>query len=277
MIRLLSDTCRKFMTSTWSYPGGEKDSPVVDFGGIKLRNSPAYNSEATNIRRFISTPLTGPNLWWLDSQQPFLYFTHKPALCLCVCVCVCEATAEANLKQWVPVQWYYNIASRRRATWIWCLWFVVGGCSGRISTANHLNWLRWGWFLWFSAVCTTKYWDVTSNHLYKVFVHMFFSSSFIDCLTIWRHLAWVTDIIIKYMKEKKTQTALLLFFILQLPASNLSPDTDCHYQRPMYFIRVSRKMFSCTQTTQWPVTCTCFSAFYCQHSTLYSVNSWQRR
>jgi hypothetical protein len=175
------------------------DFPVVDFGGIKLRNSPAYNSEARNIRRFISTSLRGPNLWWLDSEQPCLYFTHKPALCLCVC----EATVQANLKLWVPGQWYYNIASWRHATWIWCLWLVVGGCPGRISTGNHLKWLRWGRFLWFSSVCTAKCWDMTSNRLNKAFVHMFFSSLFIDCLTIWRHLAWVTDTIIKYIKNKK--------------------------------------------------------------------------
>ena len=101
VIRFISVTCRKFMTSAWSYPGGvENDSPVADCGRIKVRNSPAYNSEATNIRRFISTPLTGPSVWWLDSRQTCLYFTHKPAPCLCVCVC--EATAEANLKQRVP-------------------------------------------------------------------------------------------------------------------------------------------------------------------------------
>jgi len=67
-------------------PEGE-DSPVVDFGGIKLRNSPAYNSERTNIRRFISTPLTGPNLWRLDSEQPCFCFAHKAVLCF-VCMCV---------------------------------------------------------------------------------------------------------------------------------------------------------------------------------------------
>ena len=33
---------------------------------------------------------------------------------------------------------------------------------------------------------------------------MFFSSLFIDRLTIWCHLAWVTDIVNKYIKKKKT-------------------------------------------------------------------------
>ena len=94
---------------------------MVDFGGIKLRNSPAYNSERTNIGRFISTPLTGPNLWRLDSGQRCFCFAHKAVLCVCLCVCVCEATAEADFKKAGTRPVVLNKAPRHRATWIWCL------------------------------------------------------------------------------------------------------------------------------------------------------------